>query len=129
MAIIQRPPDPIRTHAPGLDAVLERAFAKRPADRYPDPAAFAAALYECIPDAGDYDAVFSDRIAAWWPSAPPAFEALADFDQQPCKQSFDALPGTGDVRHCGACKQPVVRVTSLRAALPLIGHRCIAYQR
>jgi serine/threonine-protein kinase len=60
-APVELPP----TRTPGLDAVLARAFAKEPAARYPDAAAFAAALRAVVPDAAEYDHVISDRIVAW----------------------------------------------------------------
>lgn len=48
---VSRPPDPLRRRVPGLPADLERvvlrALAKRPADRWPSAAAFAAALARC----------------------------------------------------------------------------------
>jgi serine/threonine protein kinase len=129
-AIVASPPRPIATHAPGLAGVLARAFAKDPDQRYPDPAAFAAELYECVSDAGDYDAVISDRIAAWWPTSPQAAGPLDDFDGPSCRMRWDELvPGEHDeIRHCTSCQQPVVRVRSLAAAVPLAGKHCLSYQ-
>jgi serine/threonine-protein kinase len=127
-AIISAPPPPCPTRAPGLDRVLARAFAKRPAERYPDPAAFAAELYECVPDAGDYDAVISDRVVAWRATAP---EATPEVRRGPsCAKRWEDLEvGFDDtIRHCTSCQQPVVHVRSLAAALPLLGKHCVAFR-
>jgi hypothetical protein len=116
------------TYAPGLDRVVARAFAKEPAKRYPDPAAFAAELYECVPDAGDYDAVISDRIAAWRPTAP---EAHTEHHRGPaCVRRWEDLVAGGDenIRHCTSCQQPVVQVRSIAAAVPLLGRHCVAFR-
>jgi hypothetical protein len=127
-AVIRHPPRPCTTYAPGLDRVLARAFAKQPAERYPDPAAFAAELYECVPEAGDYDAVVSDRIAAWWPTAGQ-LPAVAPRDPA-CTKRWDELDAGDDeaIRHCTSCQQPVVHVRSVEAAVPLLGRRCVAFQ-
>ena len=50
---------------PGLDAVLARAFAKDPAERHRDAAAFSAELRAVVPDHAECDDVISDRIVAW----------------------------------------------------------------
>jgi hypothetical protein len=130
--IILGPAPSLPTYAPGLDRVIARAFAIDPAARYPDPAAFAGELYACIPDAGDYNACMSDRIAAWWPAAPQAFGVNHDIAGERCTKSWDALaPGASDdldIRHCTQCDQPVVRATSLAAVLPLVGRSCFAYR-
>jgi hypothetical protein len=99
-----------------------------PKDRYPDPAAFAAELYECVPDAGDYDAVTSDRIAAWWPTATQAHEEASRGPQ--CARKWEELdPGNDDtIRHCTSCKQQLVQVRSIAAAVPLLGKRCVAFR-
>jgi hypothetical protein len=127
-AIIRRPPHPYPTYAPGLDRVLARAFAKDPNDRYPDPAAFAAELYECVPDAGDYDAVISDRIAAWWPTATQAHAEARRGPQ--CARKWEELDAGNDdtIRHCTSCKQHVVQVRSIAAAVPLLGEHCVAFR-
>ncbi|MBA3541355.1 MAG: hypothetical protein H0T79_17215, partial [Deltaproteobacteria bacterium] len=96
----------------------------------PDPAGFATALRACVPDAADYDACISDRIAAWWPTAPQAHgetELLGDR----CKLAWEQLTPTDnpEVRDCDGCKQSVVRVRSLAAVLPLVGQRCIHVPR
>jgi hypothetical protein len=127
-AITSAPPPPCPTRAPGLDRVLARAFAKRPAERYPDPAAFAAELYECVPDAGDYDAVISDRVVTWRATAP---EATPEVRRGPsCAKRWEDLdPGFDDaIRHCASCRQPVVQVRSLAAAVPLLGRHCVAFR-
>lgn len=130
-AILQEPAAPIPTRAAGLDRVLARAFAKTPADRYPDPAAFGAALYDCVPDAGDYDAVISDRISAWWPTAPQASGPSGALTGMRCRMAWEQLESTGNsaVRHCKSCNQSVVRVTSFAdAVVPLAGNTCFSYQ-
>lgn len=128
MAILQAPAPDVPTYAPGLDAVLARAFAKDPAERYATPGELGAALYECIPDAGEHDAVTSDRIAAWWPTSRDAIGPNHDLEGPRCSQRWEELEGTGDVRHCRACDQPVVRVTSPLALLPLLGRSCVSYR-
>ncbi|MEO8699116.1 MAG: hypothetical protein ABI867_03700 [Kofleriaceae bacterium] len=127
--IIMQPPELRPLQAPGLDAVIARALARESAQRYPDPAAFATALYECVPDAGDYDAVVSDRLAAWWPSAPQAQGAMPSDRSARCSKQWEELqPMTRpDMRFCGSCQQTVVHVRSLAAAIPLVGH-CVHYR-
>lgn len=63
---LREPPRPCPTLHAGLDRVLARALDKRPEHRIPDPAVLAGELAACVPDAADYDAVISDRIAARW---------------------------------------------------------------
>jgi hypothetical protein len=127
-AIVSEAPPPLGTHAPGLGAVLARAFEKEPALRYPEPEAFAAELLRCVPDAADYDECVSDRIAAWWPTAAPA-RLPPVLPAERCRMAWDQLHPTGsaDVRHCTSCDQDVVRVTSLAAIVALGGGRCISY--
>jgi serine/threonine protein kinase len=62
--LLTEPHAPIAVFAP----IFERAFAKDPAARIPDPETFAALLCDAVPDAREYDAVISDRIAAWRPA-------------------------------------------------------------
>ncbi|HWO17305.1 MAG TPA: protein kinase [Kofleriaceae bacterium] len=127
-AIVTDAPPPLVTHAPGLAAVLARAFQKDPAQRHPDPEAFAGELLRCVPDAADYDECVSDRIVAWWPTATPA-RLPPVLPAERCRMAWDQLHPTGsaDVRHCAACSQDVVRVTSLAAIVSLGGRRCISY--
>jgi hypothetical protein len=126
-AIIADAPPPLVTHAPGLAAVIARAFEKEPARRYPDPETFAGELLRCVPDAVDYDECVSDRIAAWWPTAAPA-TPLRVLPGERCRMAWEQLRPTGsdDVRHCASCGQDVVRVTSLAAIVSLSGH-CVSY--
>ncbi|MDQ3368070.1 MAG: protein kinase [Myxococcota bacterium] len=128
-AILQEPPAPLHAHTPGLAHVIGRALAKDVDDRYPDAAAFAAALRACVPDAGDYDAVISDRIAAWWPTAEPARGANHALGEGRCQQRWAALPAGDreDIRRCESCGQDVVHVRSFAAVVPLIGQRCVAH--
>jgi len=132
MAIMEARRAPLALATPGLDAVLARAFAAFPSRRFPDPAAFGMALYECVPDAGDYDLVVSDRVAAWWPTAPMTWSSDNPIVHRPCDMTWEALAvrhGELDIRDCARCQQPVVRVRSAAAVLPLIGRACVAYQR
>jgi serine/threonine protein kinase len=128
VSVLQAPARIPACTTPGLALVLERAFAKKPEQRYPDPAAFAHELYEVVPDAGDYDAVISDRLAAWWPTAP------RDRPSPPvgarCRMSWEAMTPTmhADVRRCGNCREEVVRVRSVGAALQLFGRRCVSFE-
>jgi hypothetical protein len=127
MAIINEDPPPITTHTPGLADILRRAFTKDPADRIRDAGTFAGELWQCVPDAVDYDEVVSDRIVEWRahavsePSRRPMFGAR-------CRMKWEELaPRTDGVRHCTSCKQDVVRVTSIAAVVPLLGQQCISY--
>jgi serine/threonine-protein kinase len=124
MAIEHEPHDPIRTYAPGLDSAIARAFAKEQRKRYPDPAAFAAALVACIPDASDYDAVISDRIAAAWATVPPPWGDA--YPSQPCRMQWHELAPVGidSIRQCTKCEQPVVCLRD--AVVPLVYTRCYA---
>ena len=61
--MLQTPHDPIAT----IPDVFDRAFAKNPAARIPDLATFASVLLQAVPDAREYDAVVSDRVASWRP--------------------------------------------------------------
>ncbi len=127
-AIMEAPPVPTPTIAPGLDQVIALALAKSPTDRIASPAALAAALRACVADSDDYDACLSDRIAAWWPAAPQVADANATSVR--CQQRWEDLASgdSPDIRHCGSCQQHVVRVTSLAAAVPLVGKHCLAYR-
>lgn len=83
MQILQFPHAPIATQTPALARVIDRALAKAPAARIPDPAAFAAELRACIPDAADYDAVVSDRLVPWRATLPEEspFPELVSWDE------------------------------------------------
>ena len=126
-AVLEDPPPPIALHAPGLQRVLDRAFAKDPAARYSDVGTFAGELWRCVPDAMEYDAVICDRIVAWRATAEHARPAQV-FTEPACRKRWDELaPGASEgVRHCSSCLRDVVRVTSLAQIVPLVG-RCIAY--
>ena len=128
VAILNEPPTPFATHAPGLQRVLDRAFAKNPAQRYPDPGTFAGELWQCVPDASDYDEVVSDRIVAWRANAPSERSRQEMFGGAKCRMSWSQLePRTEDIRHCTSCKQDVVRVRSIAAIVPLLGQHCVSY--
>jgi len=74
MRVLQQPHDPLETRIPELARVIDRALAKEPAARFPDPAALAAELRRWVSDAADYDAVISDRLVGWratLPKSPP----------------------------------------------------------
>jgi hypothetical protein len=135
MAIVRGPPPVIATVTAGLDQVFARAFANDPTARYSEVAAFADALRTCVPDAAEYDACLSDRIAAWWPAAPPAQRGVdpdaGDLLGDRCQMAWDQLIPTADedLRACGGCGQTVVRVRSVEAVLPLVGRRCVYVPR
>lgn len=128
-AILQNPPPPLATHAPGLAGVLERAFAKDPAARIPDPGTFAGELWQCAPDAMEYDAVISDKLVAWRASAPSEPATGGAFAGRKCRMKWEQLAPTqhADIRHCAGCHQDVVRVRSIAAVVPLLGQHCVAY--
>jgi hypothetical protein len=119
---------PALVHAPGLAAVIARAFEKDPAARYPDPGTFAGELWQCVPDAVDYDECISDRISAWWPTAEPATPSPAQPGER-CRMAWDQLhpTATDGVRHCASCNHEVVRAESLAALVLLAGRRCVSY--
>ena len=123
-AIVRDPPVAFATHAPGLREVLERAFAKHPKDRYPDPGSFAGELWRCVPDATEYDEVVSDRIVDL--AVEPV--RASPFTGPQCRMKWDELRPTtsAEMRHCGQCDQNVIRVGSLAQIVPLLGN-CIAY--
>ena len=128
-AIFGEPPAPLEIHTPGLARVLERAFAKEPAARTPDPGTFAGELWQCVPDATDYDAVVSDQIVAWRASAPSESARAPMFEGAKCRMRWEQLAPTktADVRHCTGCKQDVVHVRSIAEIVPLHGRRCVSY--
>ena len=126
-AIFKGSPAPIQTHTPGLQRVLDRAFANDVAMRIPDAGTFAGELWQVVPDAMEYDAVISDRIVAWRATVPnPRRESL--FATPKCRMEWHQLKPTAaeNVRHCSSCKQDVVRVSSIAAIVPLAG-RCVSY--
>jgi serine/threonine protein kinase len=128
-AILEHPPHPLETHAPGLSRVLARAFSKEILARYPDPGTFAGELWQCVPDATDYDAVVSDRIVEWRANAVSEPSRSLGFDGPKCRMTWEQLAPTpvANVRHCGACEHDVVRVRSLSAIVPLLGMQCVSY--
>jgi serine/threonine protein kinase len=128
--IISEPPRPTAWQTPGLDRVFARAFERDPKRRYPDPAAFGAALYDIVVDAGDYDAVVSDRLAEWWPTAPQAHGPKPVDRSVLCSKTWDELEAMTrpDMRFCSSCRQTVVRIDSLAAAIPLVGNTCINFK-
>jgi len=127
-AIIQEPAPALQLHTPGVAAILARAFAKDPAARIPDPGSLAGELWQCVPDAAEYDAVISDRIVAWRAEAPSGPPTEQMFDAK-CRMRWEQLAPTthADVRHCAGCHQDVVRVRSIAAIVPLHGRSCVAY--
>ncbi len=126
-AILYEEPAPFATHSPGLAQVLERALRKELEERIPTPGTFAGELWQCVPDAVDYDEVISDKIVAWRATAEVAPAHMPMFGE-PCRMRWDQLAPTADtnVRRCKKCKQEVVRVERLAQIVPLVG-RCIAY--
>lgn len=104
---------------PGLGEVIARAFAK-PIGGRPDLAAFAAALREALPDAGDDDIVLSDRLVPWRATfAEPA----NTFEDVACQERWDA-PAGEVIRRCERCKVLVLRVRDRAAPVPLHGWSC-----
>jgi protein kinase-like protein len=130
VAIIMKPAPAIATESEALAQVLARAFEKDPAARIADPAAFASELYACVPDAGDYDAVTSDRMVAWWPHAPQAQGENHLFGGNRCQKTWEDLEATAqpERRFCHQCDQSVVQLRSLASPILLDGKRCIAYR-
>jgi serine/threonine protein kinase len=128
--IIMEPPVLPAFHTPGLAKVVEHALSRDIQHRIPDPGAFAAELYACVPDAGDHDAVVSDRLAAWWPTAPQADGPMPADRSILCSKTWEELEPMerADMRFCGSCKQSVVQVRSLAAAIPLVGNSCIHFK-
>jgi hypothetical protein len=127
VAILNDEPPPLATHAPGLADILRRAFAKDPEARIQNPGTFAGELWQCVPDAVDYDEVVSDRIVEWRASAEAEPARRPMFGAR-CRMSWDELePRRKGVRHCTSCQQDVVRVHSIAAVLPLFGNQCISY--
>lgn len=126
-AIIRAAPPAISFQTPSLSDVLARAFAKDPADRIPSPGVFAGELWRCIPDAAEYDEVISDRIAAWWPTAPSGRPSYLRADGR-CRLAWSQLSPTAtpDVRHCSSCRQDVIQVSSF-VALASVSGRCVSY--
>lgn len=128
-SILQTEPPRLAWEAPGLAEVLARAFAKDPNARTPDPGTFAGELWQCVPDATDYDAVISDKVVVWRAQAPtePAYTPL--WAKGACRMGWDELSATPNaaIRHCGMCNQHVVQVRSIAALVPLLGDRCVHY--
>lgn len=128
MAIIGEEPPPITTHAPGLADIFRRAFAKDPRARTRDPGTFAGELWQCVPDAVDYDEVVSDRIVEWRATAASEPSHRPMFGGARCRMAWEQLaPRARGVRHCSSCQQDVVRVRSIAAVLPLFGQHCVSY--
>jgi hypothetical protein len=115
--IISEPAPRLLARTPGLHAVVDRALAKDPAARIPDPETFADELRRLVPDAAAYDAVISDRIVAWRATATTR---TYDMPQQPCARSWTDLPA-GEVpgtRRCADCNRDVAQVGA--SVLPLL---------
>lgn len=129
MAIISDPPAPLVLQTPGLSRVLDRAFAKAVDARTPDPGTFAGELWQCVPDATDYDEVLSDRIVTWRANAASEPSRRLLLEGPTCRMKWEHLAPTtaDDVRHCASCKQDVVRIRSIAAVVPLLGQHCVSY--
>ena len=129
MAIINEEPPPITMYAFGLADIFRRAFAKDPRERTPDPGTFAGELWQCVPDAVDYDEVVSDRIVEWRATAASEPSQQPVFAGPKCRMQWEQLePRSEGVRHCTSCGQDVVRVGSIAAVLPLFGQHCVSYK-
>ncbi|HUJ61876.1 MAG TPA: hypothetical protein VLX92_25400 [Kofleriaceae bacterium] len=122
VAIRDLVPEPPPARSPGLAAIVLRGLAKRPGDRYADPAALGDVLRghgRALP------AELVARLDAWRTAARGA--AAPMIAGWRCRAHWDELAGHGDVRHCATCNRDVVRVTSLDALVPLLGRGCVSY--
>lgn len=119
-------PPPVTTD-PRLAAALVRGVARTPADRFPDPAAFADALAACTLS-GDLPSATA-RIVAGRPRPQLAPRESIGVVGNRCARRWEDLAPTADAstRHCDQCQLEVVRVTSIAAVIPLLGRRCVAF--
>jgi hypothetical protein len=121
------PAVPLAEAPPALATVIERGLATSRTERYPDVAAFTAAL-RALPVTEDAVAARA-RLAAWWPTAPRPDARSVPFHGMTCKRRWAELSATEhpEIRHCASCAQPVIQVRSIAAAVPLIGTRCVSF--
>lgn len=120
------PPPPART--PGLAEAVMRGLSRAPAERPPDPAAFAAELWDCAPATLSSETLA--HLAAWRQEARPAPGRSVGIIGERCTVRWEELTPTADepVRHCQRCSQEVVQVRSIEAVIPLLGKRCFSYR-
>jgi eukaryotic-like serine/threonine-protein kinase len=126
-AITKGPPWPVPpTRSPGLAAVVLRAMARDPAERYANPADFAAALRGLYP--GEAPPAACATLAALPPRPPPNRSPLVAGDH--CTKRWDELASTDvdSIRHCSDCRHDVVHIRSVEALVPLLGKRCVAFR-
>ena len=112
----------------GTWQVLKRSLAKDPNERYPSPAAFADALRAAVGAETPANAI--TKLAAFQPGMRPAPSDSVGIVGWQCVKKWEQLAPTQSegVRYCGECKHEVVEVKSLRAVIPLLGSRCVAYR-
>ncbi len=117
---------PIPSIVPGLREVVEHALRRDPRERFSSVAALVAELRRCVPDEVDAE---TRRKLVHEPSHPPPIQSAAIVGFR-CQQRWDALAPTAvdGIRHCDACRQDVVQVRSIEAAIPLLGRSCIRYE-
>jgi Protein tyrosine and serine/threonine kinase len=113
---------------PGLAAVVMRGLAREPEARFPDPAAFAAALRGCAP--GEPSSATFERVAKLSQGVRPAPMHSAAITGDRCRRRWEHLTPTADdgIRHCASCQHEVVQVRSIEALIPLLGKRCVSFQ-
>jgi hypothetical protein len=101
-------------------------MARDPAERYANPADFAAALRGLYPD--DAPPHACELVAALPPRPPPNRSAVVAGDR--CAKRWDELASTDitAVRHCSDCRHDVVQIRSIDALVPLLGKRCVAFR-
>jgi serine/threonine-protein kinase len=109
-------------------SVLRRALAKQPSERYPTPAAFADALRHAAD--GEPPPSALTKLATFVPGTGPAPSESVGIIGWRCTKQWEGLTPTQSegIRYCGECKHEVVEVKSLRAVIPLLGQRCVAYR-
>lgn len=128
-AILRGPmPPPLPVSDPVLSAVVMHGLAREPEARFPDPAAFAAALRACAP--GEPSSTILERVGKASQGVRPAPMHSAAITGDRCRRRWEHLTPTSDdgIRHCASCQHEVVQVRSIEALIPLHGRRCVSFQ-